>query len=134
VAATTGEAPPVDIIPGPPPARPTDTSIMTAGVSAVRDVTLGEGVPDLTTGRRPLVPPVARMGGITGQVEVRFVVEASGATSNLELGGPDTLKEAARQTVSSWTFRRTSTERLFLVTTIDYGAETARAAVKRLGG
>jgi TonB family protein len=124
----------VEIVPGPPPARPTDTSVMTPGVSAVRDVTLADGVPDLTTGRRPLVPPLARMEGVTGQIEVRFVVEASGATSNLEVTGPERLKEAARQTVSSWTFRRTSTERLFLVATIDYGAEAARAAVKRHGG
>jgi hypothetical protein len=104
---------------------------MDTGVSAVRDVALTAGVPDLTSGRRPLVPPFARMEGLTGQVEVKFVVEASGATSNLEIQGPDRLKEAARQTVSSWTFRRTSTERLFLTTTIEYGGETARAAVKR---
>jgi outer membrane biosynthesis protein TonB len=71
------------------------------------------------------------MEGATGQVEVKFVVEASGATSNIEISGPDRFKEAARQTVGYWTFRRTSTERLFLVTTIDYGEETARAAVKR---
>jgi TonB family protein len=121
----------VDVVPGAPPPKPTDTSIMETGVSAVRDVVLTEGVPDLTSGRRPLVPPLARMEGLTGQVEVRFVVEASGATSNIEIAGPERLKEAARQTVGSWTFRRTSTERLFLVTTIDYGAETARAAVKR---
>ena len=75
--------------------------------------------------------PLARMEGTTGQVEVKFVVEASGATSNLEITGPDRFKEAARQTVGSWTFRRTSTERLFLVTTIEYGAESAHAAVKR---
>lgn len=131
--ADTGAAE-VDIVPGPAPAPPTDTSIMTPGVSTVRDVTLAEGVPDLTSGRRPVVPPLARMEGVTGQVQVRFVVEASGATSNIEIAGPERLKEAARQTVSSWTFRRTSTERLFLVTTIDYGAETARAAVKRHGG
>jgi TonB family protein len=125
------QAPAVEILPGAPPPKPTDTTIMETGVSAVRDVVLTEGVPDLTSGRRPLVPPLARMEGLTGQVEVRFVVEASGATSNIEIAGPDRLKEAARQTVGSWTFRRTSTERLFLVTTIEYGAETARAAVKR---
>lgn len=130
---TTVAAPPVEVVPAPPAPKPTDTAIMEPGVSAVRDVTLGSGVPDLTSGRRPLVPPLARMEGVTGQVEVRFVVEASGATSNLDVTGPERLKEAARQTVSSWTFRRTSTERLFLVATLDYGAETARAAVKRQG-
>jgi TonB family protein len=124
-------APPVEVVPAPPAPKPTDTSSMETGVSAVRDVALTAGVPDLTSGRRPLVPPFARMEGLTGQVEVKFVVEASGATSNLEVHGPDRLKEAARQTVSSWTFRRTSTERLFLTTTIEYGGETAKAAVKR---
>jgi TonB family protein len=124
----------VEVVPGPAPTptpRPTDTASMTAGVSAVRDVALSEGVPDLTSGRRPQVPPLARMEGVSGQVEVRFVVEASGATSNVEVAGPDRLKEAARQTVSSWTFRRGSTERLFLVVTIDYGGDAARAVVKR---
>jgi TonB family protein len=125
--------PAVDVVPGPaaPPPRPTDTARMEAGVSAVRDVALSEGVPDLTSGRRPQVPPVARMEGVTGQVEVRFVVEASGATSNVEVAGPERLKEAARQTVTSWTFRRASTERLFLVVTIEYAGDTARAVVKR---
>jgi TonB family protein len=129
--APGGQAPPVEVVPAPPAPKPTDTSRMETGVSAVRDVALTEGVPDLTSGRRPLVPPFARMEGVTGQVQVKFVVEASGATSNIEISGPDRLKEAARQTVSSWTFRRTSTERLFLVTTIDYTGDTARAAVKR---
>jgi len=133
-AGDVSVSPAIEVVPGPPPVRPTDTAIMEAGVSAVRDVSLTAGVPDLTSGRRPLVPPLARMEGVTGQVEVRFVVEASGATTNLEVEGPDRLKEAARQTVSSWTFRRTSTERLFLVTTLDYGAETARGTVKRAGG
>lgn len=131
--AGAGTAPAVEVVPGPvaAPPRPSDTASMEPGVSGVRDVSLAEGVPDLTSGRRPQVPPVARMEGVTGQVEVRFVVEASGATSNVEVAGPDRLKEAARQTVSSWTFRRASTERLFLVVTIDYGGETARAVVKR---
>jgi TonB family protein len=131
--AGTASAPAVEVVPGPvaAPARPSDTASMNPGVSAVRDVSLAEGVPDLTSGRRPQVPPVARMAGVTGQVEVRFVVEASGATSNVEVAGPDRLKEAARQTVSSWMFRRASTERLFLVVTIDYGGESARAVVKR---
>jgi len=131
--ASTPAAPPVEIVPAPPTPKPTDSSRQEAGVSAVRDVTLTEGVPDLTSGRRPQVPPLARMDGLTGKVEVRFVVEASGATSNLELAGPEALREAARQTVGSWTFRRGSTERLFLVTTIDYGPEAARAQVKRQG-
>jgi len=118
-------------VPAAPAPKPTDSTRMETGVSAVRDVTLNEGVPDLTAGRRPQVPPFARMEGVTGQIQVRFVVEASGATSNLELSGPDRLQEAARQTVGSWTFRRGSTERMFLVTTIDYTAEAARALVKR---
>jgi len=131
-AAPAPAAPQVEIVPGAPPPRPTDSTRMEAGVSAVRDVTLNDGVPDLTAGRRPQVPPLARIEGVTGQIEVRFVVEASGATSNLEMAGPELLREAARQTVGSWTFRRGSTERLFLFATIEYGPELARALVKRL--
>jgi hypothetical protein len=39
------------------------------------------------------------------------------------------LREAARQTVDSWTFRRTSADRLFLVAVLDYKPETASGSV-----
>lgn len=101
------------------------------GVSAVRDVTLGAGVPDLASGRRPVVPPLARMGDISGTVEVRFTVDAGGVTSGLEVAGPEPLQEAARQAVVSWAFRRTSAERLFLVASFEYRGWQASATVKR---
>jgi hypothetical protein len=99
-------------------------------VSAVRDVTLAMGVPDLTRGRRPVVPPLARMASATGNVDVRFAVDASGASSVQEVTGPDLLKEAARQAVMSWVFRRTTAERLHLVASFVYGAATASATVR----
>ena len=100
-------------------------------VSAVRDVTLAMGVPDLTRGRRPVVPPLARMASATGSVDVRFAVDAAGTSSVQEVTGPDLLKEAARQAVSSWVFRRTTAERLHLVASFVYGEATASASVKR---
>ncbi len=51
------------------------------GVSAIRDVTLEPGVPDLARGRRPVAPPFARMSGTTGTVEVSFSVSAGGTTA-----------------------------------------------------
>lgn len=113
----------------PPPLAP--TPVASPGVSAVRDVTLGAGVPDLASGRRPVVPPLARMGDVSGTVEVRFTVDAGGVTSGLEVAGPEPLREAARQVVVSWAFRRTSAERLFLVASFEYRGWQASATVKR---
>jgi TonB family protein len=115
--------PPVEVIPAAPaPAE--------QGVSAVRDVNLGPGIPDLAKGRRPVVPPLARIQGVTGQVDVTFLVDAAGQTLVRSVNGPDLLKEAARQTVISWSFRRTRTERLALKATFVYGAETVTATVQ----
>jgi hypothetical protein len=105
--------------------------VVEAGVSAIPDILLGPGVPDLTKGRRPVVPPIARMSSISGNVEVRFVVEASGASSVRDVFGPELLREAARQTVGSWMFRRTTPERLPLIAVFSYIADTASASVKR---
>ena len=116
-------SPPANSAPAPPPEMPP--------VSAVRDVTLAMGVPDLTRGRRPVVPPLARMASATGSVDVRFAVDAAGTASVQEVTGPDLLKEAARQAVSSWVFRRTTAERLHLVASFVYGEATASASVKR---
>ncbi len=96
----------------------------------MRDVTLAPGVPDLMKGRRPVAPPLARMQGVSGTVDVKFAVDAAGSASVRDVSGPDALKEAARQTVSSWTFRRTTPERLFLAATLTYKGDTASAAVK----
>jgi TonB family protein len=132
VPATPGQtegtpaAPAVEIIPpAPEPPKPVEP-----GVSAVQDVLLGPGVPDLSKGRRPVVPPIARMNSLSGNVEVRFVVEASGASSVRDVEGPELLKEAARQTVGSWMFRRTTPERLPLVAVLAYMGDVATASVK----
>jgi outer membrane biosynthesis protein TonB len=95
----------------------------------VRGIQLGESVPDLVSGRRPVVPPLARLNTVIGKVLVRFAVDASGATSNVEAEGPDPLREAARQAVASWIFRRTKADRIRLEATFDYGAEAATATV-----
>lgn len=100
------------------------------GISAVRDVNLAPGVPDLAKGRRPVPPPLARMAGVTGTVQVRFAIDASGAVSIGGTDGPDLLRPAAEAAVSSWTFRRTSTERLRAVAEIVYKDDGALAAVK----
>jgi outer membrane biosynthesis protein TonB len=100
-------------------------------VSAIRDVNLGVGVPDLTHGRRPVAPPLARMSSTSGSVQVLFSVDASGSPSIQNVSGPDLLKEAARQAVTSWNFRRTSAERVYLVATFTYEGDKAQAEVKR---
>jgi TonB family protein len=126
----TPEPPPVEVISGGPVAPPaTPPPPPQPGLSSVRDVSLAIGVPDLSKGRRPVVPPLARMAGAGGQVDVDFAVDAAGATSVQDLRGPDTLKEAARQTVASWAFRRTSAERLYLRAVFTYEGDQARAQV-----
>lgn len=108
----------------PPPPRPT-----VPGISSVRDVVLGPGVPDLTVGRRPVVPPNARLGQLTGAITVEFNVSTAGTTLVSKTDGSEAFKTAAEQMVASWQFRRTSTERLFLTAKVDYGADAARALV-----
>jgi len=123
---TRPATPAVEVVPSAPsPPPPAEGS----GGSAIPGVRVGPGVPDLAAGRRPVVPPLARMRSVTGKVEVRFAVDASGATANVEATGDEALKEAARQAVATWMFRRTSAERLHLAATFDYGAETAAATV-----
>jgi TonB family protein len=126
--------PPVEVLgplptPAPPPAAPAPPPEVP--ISAIRDVTLAAGVPDLMKGRRPVVPPLARMASASGTVDVRFAVDASGAASVQEVTGPELLKEAARQVVASWVFRRTTADRLHLVASIAYGAANANANVRR---
>jgi TonB family protein len=117
----------------PPPAGeaapPPSPAPAAEGVSSVRDVRLGPGVPDLSGGRRPLPPPLARLAGVTGPVEVRFSVDAAGVSSVREVSGPEALKEAARQVVASWVFRRTTAERLRLRAVLEYQATSARGVV-----
>lgn len=132
--------PPVEVIRVPPPPAPPAAGTPGAapgaapqpaqpGYSSVRDVALGIGVPDLAQGRRPTVPPFARMAGVTGTVEVAFSVGASGLTAIQTTTGPDPLQLTAKEMVQSWSFRRTSTERLYLLAVVEYGADTAKAKV-----
>jgi outer membrane biosynthesis protein TonB len=99
-------------------------------VSAIRDVTLALGVPDLVRGRRPVPPPVARMSGTTGSVDVKFSIDAAGVTSVAEVAGPEVLKNVATYTVQSWLFRRITAQRLYLVAAFDFSGETAKASVR----
>jgi TonB family protein len=136
----TATPPPIEVIPGGPPSAtgvpivpvPSPTPAPPEiGVSAVRDVTLGPGVPDLTKGRRPVAPPLARMSSVSGSVQVQFSVDAAGSTSLQNVTGHDLLKEAARQAVASWSFRRTSPERVYLVADFTYQGDRAQAEVRR---
>jgi TonB family protein len=133
-AATTPDAgPPVEVIaspilrpaatpePTPPPLRP--------GTSSVRDVSLGMGVPDLVAGRRPVVPPLARMASVSGSVEVRFSVDAAGGTKLQATDGPELLEAAAQAVVDSWKFQRQTANRIYLNAVITYLGHTATASV-----
>jgi len=118
-------APPVEVITAPPPATAPEN-----GVSAIRDVTLEPGVPDLTRGRRPAVPPLARMSGTSGSVEVSFSVSAAGTTSIQGVIGPDLLRPAAEQAVASWVFRRARTDRAYLVAVFTSAGDKGTAVVR----
>jgi len=124
---TVPQSPPTEVLTVPPPRPLAPTPV--AGSSAVENVTLGTGVPDLAQGRRPVAPPLARMAGAAGSVEVRFAVNAAGQTALLSVDGPPLLKPAAQAAVSSWTFRRTSVDRLYLTAVFNYQGDAATAAV-----
>ena len=123
--ASSTAAPPVEVITAPPPPLPPEN-----GVSAIRDVTLEPGVPDLTRGRRPMVPPLARMTGLSGNVDVSFSVSAAGTTSVQAATGPDLLKPAAEQAVASWVFRRVRADRAYLVAAFTYAGDKGMAVVR----
>jgi TonB family protein len=119
-------APPsVEVLTAPPPQAPPES-----GISAVRDVTLEPGVPELARGRRPVAPPIARLSGATGAVEVSFSVGAGGNVALQTAAGPDILRYAAEQTVSSWVFRRTRADRAYLVAVFTYAGDKATAVVR----
>jgi hypothetical protein len=113
------------VITAPPPPPPLES-----GISAVRDVTLEPGVPELARGRRPVPPPFARMSATTGTVEVSFSVSAGGITALQAATGPELLRFAAEQAVASWVFRRTRADRAYLVATFTFGADKAQAVVR----
>jgi len=127
-AQTQPAQPPVELIspPDEPEAAPPP---LESGVSAVPDVELAQGVPDLLSGRRPVVPPLARIHGTSGTVSVRFTVNAAGKTTVNAVSGPDLLAPQAREAVARWVFRRRSPARLFLVATFVYEGDSASASV-----
>jgi TonB family protein len=118
-------APQVEVITAPPPSAPLEN-----GVSAIRDVTLEPGVPDLTRGRRPVVPPLARMAGTSGSVEVSFSVSAAGTTTVQGATGPALLRPAAEQAVASWVFRRARADRAYLVAVFTSEGDKGTAVVR----
>jgi TonB family protein len=124
-AAAATAAPPVEVITAPAPAPPPES-----GVSAIRDVTLEPGVPDLARGRRPVAPPFARMSGTTGTVEVSFSVSAGGTTALQTATGTDLLRFSAEQTVASWVFRRSRADRAYLFALFTYDGDRATAVVR----
>lgn len=132
-ATTRADQPPIEVISqspqasvpaAAPPAPPEQ------GFSSIRDVSLSAGVPDLVKGRRPVLPPVARIEGATGNVRVDFTIDAAGQTSVLRTEGTEQLKTAAQQAVQSWSFRRTRPERVAMTAEFVYTADGATASVK----
>ena len=95
------------------------------------DVLLGDNIPDLVRGRRPIWPPLARLGSVTGDVAVRFSVDLAGKVTVHSAEGPDMLKDGAAQAVNTWVFRRTAIDRLQLIATFRFGNDRALAKVER---
>jgi TonB family protein len=126
-AKTPSQAtPPVETVAAPPP----PTRILEAGASAIRDVRFDGQIPDLMKGRRPAVPPLARIGGVSADVVVSFSVDAAGVTLLRSFEGPEVLKKATQELIASWVFRRLSPERIFLSATISYKGDVASAVVR----
>lgn len=129
--STRAAPPPVEVITAPPPpATAAAAPEPENGTSALRDVVLEAGVPDLAKGRRPMPPPFARMSATSGSVEVQFSVSAGGTCMVQSTSGPDLLKAAAEQTVTSWQFRRTQAQRLFLTALFKFDVDKATAVVR----
>ena len=136
--APSAGAPAMSPSPSPPPVVDTDVlparpepPVKEQGISAVADVMLGENIPDLAKGRRPIWPPLARLGNVTGDVEVRFSVDLAGKVTVHSAEGPEMLKAAAEQAVSTWLFRRTAIDRLHLTATFKFGSDRTTAKVQR---
>ncbi|MBP9946525.1 MAG: TonB family protein [Vicinamibacteria bacterium] len=136
----TPSAPPTAAPAATPAAPVVDTDVLTArpdppakeqGASAVADVLLGDNIPELVQGRRPVWPPLARLGNVTGEVVVRFSVDLAGKVSVHSAEGPDLLKATAEQAVGTWLFRRTAIDRLNLIATFKYASDRAMAKIER---
>jgi TonB family protein len=123
-------APPeTEVITAPPPAPPREHETE-AGVSSLPSVSLSIGVPDLVRGRRPIVPPLARMAAQTGRFTVRFSVDSAGLPNVQAIPEADALLYASEQTVKTWVFKRTTLERLWLEAVFDYTATSASAVIR----
>jgi protein TonB len=101
------------------------------GASAVADVILGDHIPDLVKGRRPIWPPMARLGNVMGEVVVRFSVDLAGKVTVHSAEGPDLLKASGEQAVATWLFRRTAIDRLHLIATFKFSSDRSVARVER---
>jgi hypothetical protein len=113
---------------GPGPATPPPPP--ENGSSTIRDVRfVGDGIPDLVRGRRPVPPPSVRLSGKYGDVTVRFSIDSGGVTTVKGTEGTEGLTEAAESVVRSWNFRRTSAQRVYAVAQIHYAPEGASATV-----
>jgi TonB family protein len=123
--APVSTPPPLEVVSAPLSPPPPES-----GISLVRNVTLEPGVPELARGRRPVPPPLARMAGSTGTVEVAFSVGAAGITTVQRVTGPDLLTKAAEEAVASWVFRRTRANRAYLTAVFQYGDHDATARVR----
>lgn len=124
-----------------PTSAPVETEVLTArpepaareeGMSTVADVILGENIPELVRGRRPIWPPLARLGNVGGEVVVRFSVDLAGKTTVHSAEGPDLLKGTAEQAVQTWLFRRTAIDRLNLIATFKFASDRTAAKVERV--
>lgn len=124
-AADPSAPPPIETLSVAPPPLPPEN-----GISAIRGVELEPGVPDLTRGRRPVSPPLARMAGANGVVEVDFSVSAGGVTSVQRADGPEVFQAAATGAVESWFFRRTRADRAYLTAVFTYEDDLASAIVR----
>ena len=127
VAPTSPTAPGVETIAAPPP----PARITEAGGSSIRDVKFEGPIPDLIRGRRPVAPPLARVGGVSGTVTVTFSLDAAGITLVRTVEGPEALKKVTEEMVGSWVFRRQSPERLFLAVDVVYAGDVASATIRQ---
>ena len=118
------------MITAPPPPLPPEN-----GVSAIRDVTLEPGVPDLTRGRRPVAPPLARMSGSHGHRRGDLLGQRRrGRPRSRARPGPTLLRPAAEQAVASWVFRRARADRAYLVAVFTYTGDKGSAVVRPQAG
>ena len=113
------------MITAPPPAPPPEN-----GVSAIRDVTLEPGVPDLARGRRPVVPPLARMSGDHGHGRGVVLGERRRRRRRADRDRPGPAPPAAEQAVASWVLRRARADRAYLVAVFTLRGDKGTAVVR----